>query len=80
MNIDGYIAHYNANNMENTEIFVDIHYLESLGVESLPALRMLDKQKNIFGAAQAVERLEKKLQQKMQNWRSWCYFNASLLK
>lgn len=79
-NIDGYIANYNANNMENTEIFVDIHYLESLGVESLPALRMLEKQKNVSGAAQAVERLQKKLERKMQNWRSWCYFNASIYK
>ncbi|BBM87329.1 DUF4153 domain-containing protein [Candidatus Uabimicrobium amorphum] len=77
-NIDAYIANYNANNMENTEIFVDINYLESLGVESLPALRMLAKEKNVSGAAQAVQRLQKKLDRQMQNWRSWCYFNASI--
>ncbi|WP_372365387.1 DUF4173 domain-containing protein [Candidatus Uabimicrobium sp. HlEnr_7] len=76
VNFDAYIANYNVANVENTDIVVDVEYLENLGIESLPALYNL-KEKG-YNVEESIKRLREKLILEMSNWRSWSYYNASV--
>jgi hypothetical protein len=80
LNFDGWIAHFNVihcREVRGSGPKIDLAYLESLGPDTLPALRQLAGKtrgaRTALAVHQTIERLRTDLQADLASWRGWTW-------